>query len=158
MTLKSRIKELNLVHLSLSILMTLFIWTNSLLPGHLSSEQSGFFVEIASSLFQRININVPIDQLSFWIRKLAHFTQFFILGLLWMITLNKSRLNHTHALTTVILIGLITALIDEGIQIFVPNRGSSLIDVAIDLLGVITAGLMIQIFNQLKLRQQKHTS
>jgi VanZ family protein len=156
MTLKAFIKELNPVFLSLSLLMTLLIWTNSLLPGELSSNQSGFFVGIASNILQRVNMSVPTELLSFWMRKLAHFTQFFILGVLWMITIAKSQLSHKHTIFIVLMIGLMTALVDEGIQMFVPDRGPSLIDVLIDWVGIITSVLIFQLYQQLKMSRQKH--
>jgi VanZ family protein len=156
MTLKAFIKELNPVFLSLSLLMTLLIWTNSLLPGELSSNQSGFFVGIASNILQRVNMSVPTELLSFWMRKIAHFTQFFILGMLWMITMAKSQLSHQHAIFIVLMIGLMTALVDEGIQMFVPDRGPSLIDVLIDWVGIITSVLIFQLYHQLKMSRQKH--
>jgi len=118
--------------LILSILITLFIWVNSLLPGSVSSAQSGFIVGLADDLLSLFGIQVSLDTLSLIIRKLAHFFEFFLLGITLSIYLIKEKKTIYHALW----IGLIIAIIDETIQLFVDGRASSIIDVGIDFIGV----------------------
>jgi len=118
--------------LILSILITLFIWFNSLLPGSVSSAQSGFIVGLADDLLSLFGIQVTFDTLSLIIRKLAHFFEFFLLGITLSIYLIKEKKTIFHVLW----IGLIIAIIDETIQLFVDGRASSIIDVGIDFIGV----------------------
>ena len=72
------------------------------------------------------------------LRKLGHFTEFSVLGIwfAWLVGMLKKRpwLGLTG--------GFFVACIDETIQRFVPDRGSSLMDVWIDFSGV-AAGLTI---------------
>ena len=72
------------------------------------------------------------------LRKLAHFSEFACLGLLMGTTLRfygKPVFRATG-------LGLAAACVDETIQVFVPGRASSLIDVWIDTAGFAT-GLLI---------------
>lgn len=117
---------------------TLFIFTQSLLPGEVSSNQSGFIVDVLYPLIQRLGLNMDVDTFSFIIRKLAHFTEYFILGVLLYVTYQPSF--QTRKLYTIIFLqGLITASIDETIQLFTPNRSGELRDVMIDISGVMIA-------------------
>ena len=72
------------------------------------------------------------------IRKVAHFLQFFLLGLecslLSIMIFNVSVKRFISLLP----FGLIVSFVDEGIQIL-SQRGASIIDVAIDLVGYIVA-------------------
>lgn len=62
------------------------------------------------------------------IRKAAHFTEYFILGALYAKADPDTPLDLLE-------IGLFIPFLDEGLQRFVDGRGSSLIDVMIDLSG-----------------------
>jgi VanZ family protein len=123
------------IFLILTILMTLTIWINSVLPASISSEQSGFIVGIAQSVFLFLNINLSLDLLSLMIRKYAHFSQFFLLGIFWFQylyrVLNSKHKVHWYAL----LLCLLTAIIDESIQLFSEGRAFQFTDILIDLFG-----------------------
>lgn len=79
-----------------------------------------------------------------WIRKSAHFAEFFILGWLAFVAWRRGRqpdwkLRWSLLAMVVVVAG---ALFDEFRQSFVPTRGASLVDSGIDSLG----GLASQIF------------
>lgn len=117
----------------LVLLTTLFIWTNSLLPGSISSSQSGFITNLIYPIFKNI---MSIDKLTVIIRKLAHFTEYAILGItLAYFYLSRSKQN--KYLLLALLQGVITAVIDESIQLLVPNRAGLITDVLIDTSGVV---------------------
>lgn len=117
----------------LVLLTTLFIWTNSLLPGSISSSQSGFITNLIYPIFKNI---MSIDKLTVIIRKLAHFTEYAILGItLAYFYLSRSKEN--KYLLLALLQGVITAVIDESIQLLVPNRAGLITDVLIDTTGVV---------------------
>lgn len=120
----------------LVFLWTLFIFAQSLLPGEVSSNQSGFIVDTLYPFIQRLGIHMGIDTFSFWIRKLAHFTEYFILGVLLFVAYQSSY-QKMKLYTIIFLQGLFTASIDETIQLFTPNRSGELRDVMIDISGVI---------------------
>ncbi|MCD8069106.1 MAG: VanZ family protein [Lachnospiraceae bacterium] len=86
------------------------------------------------------------------VRKLAHYTEFTALGaelafLVWQV-LGRS-------VTTPLLLGLLTAVTDETIQIFSLGRGSSVRDVWIDFGGVVTGTVMILLVRKWRERRRK---
>jgi VanZ family protein len=122
-------------------LWTLFIFAQSLLPGEVSSNQSGFIVDILYPLIQKMGINMNVDTFSFWIRKLAHFTEYFILGVLLFMTY-RHRFQTKMLILIIFLQGFLTASIDETIQLFTPNRSGEIRDVLIDVFGVMNATMV----------------
>ena len=118
----------------------LFIWGNSLLPGEISGALSGFVKDMIRWLLGRKEAGDSAGH--GLLRKLMHLTEFLCLGmcLRWLfgMRLRKPVLHWTLPLGA----GLLAALVDEGIQLFVPNRGPSFYDVGIDFTGV-TLGVVI---------------
>ena len=117
------------------ILNLIFIWGNSLMPGHISAAISGFVRDFLSLFFSGAGEEGPVSGVGV-LRKLAHFLEFCSLGffLSFMMTLLKKRPFFSAPL------GALAGCIDECIQLFVPERGPHIRDVGIDTLGVI-AGL-----------------
>ncbi len=130
--------------LIISILITLFIWMNSLLPADVSSAQSGFIVGIIDDILSFVGISINLNTLSLLIRKAAHFFEFFVLGISLSIYMIKEKKTIYH----VIWIGLFIAIIDETIQLFVDGRGSSILDVGIDLLGIMFGLSTIKLYQK----------
>lgn len=138
----------------LVLLTTLFIWTNSLLPGSISSSQSGFITNLIYPIFKNI---MSIDKLTVIIRKFAHFTEYAILGItLAYFYLSRSKQN--KYLLLALLQGVITAVIDESIQLLVPNRAGLLTDVLIDTSGVIFGIILWITINKILFKTNKAIS
>ena len=119
------------------ILNLCFIWGNSLLPGEVSGAFSDWVKELLMKLLpMKENLSTGGGLL----RKLAHFTEFAMLGLLlgWMARLMQKKRWYPLAL------GAAAACVDETIQMFVPDRGPSLRDVGIDSCGVLTGIVLLQ--------------
>jgi VanZ family protein len=110
-----------------------------MLPADLSGASSGFVVNIVSDVFNFIRLDVDDDTLSLIIRKLAHFTEFFFLGISLSIYFIKEKIEVYH----IISLGFIVAVIDEFIQIFVDGRSGNVFDVGIDLLGIFVSLLFV---------------
>ena len=74
---------------------------------------------------------------SVFVRKLAHFTEFSVLGVLAVLlfTILRQRIPRTFLYAG--MLGLSVAFCDETIQLFVPGRAGLLTDVWIDTAGVI---------------------
>lgn len=95
-------------------------------------------------LLENVNayLNVQISPLSheaiYITRKLAHFTEFFVLGSVAFYVLRR----YSWAL----LLGIGSAIADEVHQMFVPGRTPQVMDVMIDSAGVAFALLCIYIF------------
>ncbi len=130
--------------ITITILWTLFIFTQSLLPGDISSDQSGFIVNVLYPLVNKMGLMIQVNDFSFLIRKLAHFTEYFILGLLLCI-LYIEIIKPNKLWLIVIIHGAITALIDETIQLFTPNRSGEVRDVLIDITGVIIGMILTKL-------------
>ena len=106
-----------------------------------STNQSNFIVNIITNIFKIENIEV----LSFIIRKLAHFTEYLILGFLTINMLNKNDISKKYLIS--ILICIIYATSDEIHQIFVPGRACQIRDILIDSIGSITGVYLYKLIN-----------
>lgn len=130
----------------------LFIWGNSLLDGETSGEISGGLMQWLAGIFGGAGSGGEL-----LLRKLGHFSEFACLGLLlgWFVTLLGQK-GFVHRFAMPLLCGMTTACVDETIQIFVPDRGPSLIDVWIDVGGV-CAGLSLLLFGYYLRRKRNKT-
>ena len=123
------------------------IWGNSLLPGVSSEAVSGGVLAFLGQFLPFLLTETGHTLL----RKAAHFSEFAMLGLLYG---GRHRLTKGETPAHLMLFGLTVACIDETIQIFTPERASSLIDVWIDASGfalglvvIVTANF---IYNKIK--------
>lgn len=121
-------KKLNLI---LIIVWMIFIFIMSSFNADTSSNQTGFIVNIISNTF---NIN-NIDLITLIVRKFAHFTEYFVLGLL-IYNYNKNVLK-------ALIICIIYAISDEIHQLFILGRSFQIKDIIIDTLGSITGILFV---------------
>lgn len=116
---------------------TLVIWGHSLLPAAQSSAESAWVMEAMAPLLALTGLAPDLRHTL--VRKLAHMTEFALLGALWTAALPPSgaggcSLEHSRA-SRVLPACVLTALADETIQLFVPGRSSQITDVWIDALG-----------------------
>ena len=113
-----------------------FIWGNSLLPGSLSGAFSDWVKDMLAFLLPG---EVPgVTTGGGLLRKIAHFSEFAALGaaLCWRFgMLEKKKI-------LALAYGFGAACVDETIQVFVPDRGPGLKDVAIDTCGA-AAGIAV---------------
>ena len=120
-----------------------FIFYMSQQTGQVSSGQSGKIVLLLS----KIGIEISKDNISnitFIIRKSAHFTEYFILYIL-LFNVIKHYI-HTKKIIFYSIMGVIIyAASDEFHQYFIPGRSAEVMDVCIDTLGA-SIGLAILFF------------
>ena len=139
---------------TLLILNLLFIWGNSLLPGPQSAALSNWVKEILLRLFGWLFDGSGIGGgKGGLLRKLTHFLEFASLGvwLSWLFGMRFGMPVRFAALSFAP--GVLVALADEGIQLFVPGRGPSFYDVGIDTLGLslsVAAIFLIKIYKNSK--------
>lgn len=112
-----------------------FIWGNSLMTGADSGSVSGGILAWLGQFFP----GLMTEEGHHFLRKAAHFTEFFLLGALCAVRRKTLGQEMKAGLAG---FGLMTACIDETIQIYVPGRGSSLLDVWLDTAGF-TAGAAV---------------
>ena len=115
-----------------------FIWGNSMLPGDVSGQISGGVFEYVEELF-----SVFGSAGEFVLRKLGHFSEFTLLGFLLAGLVCCFPLRRQDGFVLPLLGGLLTACVDETIQIFVPGRGPSVRDVCIDSCGVLLGVILL---------------
>lgn len=122
--------------MALLIVNLAFIWGNSLLPGEVSGAFSDWVKELLAKLFASEDMSRSGGGL---LRKLAHFSEFAMLGILlsWLF----SMLGRHHGFAA--LCGFLAACVDETIQRFIPDRGPSIVDVGIDTWGVLTGMFLL---------------
>ena len=144
-----------IAYLTITIIIMIFIFFQSSLPADTSQEESDIIVRFLSRLIDR-----DAELLSFIVRKLAHFTEYTLLGLFISLTAkehyNKKRYReeqhskkhyhdeHFHKgqfLIRIFIIPLICGVLyaasDEIHQRFVSGRSCELRDVLIDSSGVL---------------------
>lgn len=112
----------------LSIVIVILIFSNSLMNAEVSSSQSGLIVSFVQSVLGWFNLSIEANTLSFIIRKLAHFLEFFALGY----TMSKGWGLKTFFNFSLI---LIIATLDESIQLLSDGRAFGVLDIGIDLCG-----------------------
>ena len=111
----------------------IFIFSHQ--PGNESAELSGGATQVLLKVLETLNISIDGGTLHYIIRKMAHFTIFFILGCLWYITFrSRDILPNTSAFTAfAICVGY--AFFDETHQYFIPGRACQMKDVIVDSAG-----------------------
>ena len=111
-----------------------FIWGNSLLPGEDSGRLSGAVWEFLCRIFSFL----ATERGEYFVRKLAHFSEFAALGfcLCWLAGMLAKPWFFP------LFTGCAVAITDECIQYFTPGRVCALTDMLIDSTGVL-AGVLV---------------
>ena len=128
--------------LSIIILATLaFIWIHSCMDREDSSMESGFVYDLLCPFFELFMGKGNVTE--HFIRKLAHFTEFFGLGLELILFMRLEFLKVKPVLpVNAWVFGTFCALIDETIQLF-SGRGPAVQDVWLDSAGCLTGVLIM---------------
>lgn len=113
-----------------TILSIALIFIQSLLPGSKSDQESGAVLEILVKYFPKLT-HVRL-------RQIAHFGEFFLLGMGMQGTLYYGK---KYNLSKPTLFCTIVSLADETVQLQVAGRSSEIMDVWLDLSGAVV-GIM----------------
>lgn len=133
-------KRWNIVLVLLLALTLAFIWGNSLLPRTESQEISrGLLAELCAAL-ETVGLHID-PQNDHWLRKLAHFGEFALLGAELCALLFLNRRVRLQGFVNCAFAGLAVAVTDEALQPL-SNRGSQVQDVLLDFAGFVT-GLLL---------------
>ena len=137
MTTLRRNKIVSAILLILTLLWTSFIFSMSLKTASESSEISGGLLKSILLFIKDILwFEIDFSVLHNLFRKLAHFTEFFILGILSVGFIKSIKTSLTYPL----LYCLCVAAIDETLQYFTgAGRSAQLSDVLLDFSGSLTA-------------------
>lgn len=125
---------------ALTLLYLLFIYSNSMRPAVESSNQSQGLLRMIEKAFPFIVHTLGLTE--HILRKMAHFGEYMILGMLLAQTVRAYGVFPVRQLWLVPPAGFLMASVDEGIQLFTEGRSGQISDVLLDLCGVV-AGLLI---------------
>lgn len=130
-----------------TILATMFIFNNSMKTAELSSQDSGVIVDFLMSVFSKIGIYVDPEELINFIRKSAHVAEFTLQGILLA---NCFEMQYKRRVIYILFLGLLTACIDEYIQLFSPGRAGMVQDIFIDFIGTVIGMLIAGVSYKLR--------
>lgn len=128
---------------ALTALMICFAFYHSAMPAYESTEESEGLLYFIINFFSGLGISVELtDQI---IRKAAHFSEYFLIGgLMLTCAYSLDRFKTYRFIIQVLFFGLLSAVIDETIQLFSIGRSGQISDVLLDFSGVIAgAGIML---------------
>lgn len=113
--------------------LIIIIFAHSVMPAELSEEESANVLGILDIFLQKLNLDITFT--SYFIRKTAHFVEYFLLGLsvtctFWSYAKSIGRIVLPSLYTT-----LLVPMIDETIQYFSPGRSAEVRDILLDYSG-----------------------
>ena len=123
-------RRLAIKYISVAIWMLVIFLMSSEVAGTSSARSD----EIVRTI-QSIGVNAPTDLLTFLVRKAAHISAYFILGVLLFNLLKEYGLAVKKIIFISIGIAMLYACTDEVHQVFVPGRSGEVRDVLIDAAG-----------------------
>ena len=127
------------VLLLLVIVITGSIFYHSLQPAETSNLESNFLLAQLQALLQLFSLEGMVT--NHMLRKIAHFAEFFAQGFVltafFFLTWKRTYIYIVYAL----FFGLLTAVVDENIQLFSPGRAGMVEDVALDFAGILAGTL-----------------
>ena len=97
---------------------------------------------------KKIDEEKVITKLNYPVRKLAHFSIYFLLGMFVYGIFSCTKVNHKLLLSMIICI--IYASLDETHQLFVYGRTAQVLDVLIDSVGSLISMLLIKVIKNRK--------
>lgn len=133
--------------------MLLFLWVafiffHSFQPIDRSMEESGWVLELLQTFFPFLSM--------YLVRRLAHFTEFAVLGMLAVLLFGGRCKKAWQALLFSAMTGMATALCDETVQLFSEGRSGRIQDAWLDIAGACTgAVLTFAVWRLVKRRQEK---
>ena len=131
--------------LSIACMITIFIFSSKNTNESNSTSKGLIYkiVNICEDIFNKdYDEEKIIDELNYPIRKVAHFSIYFLLGIFVYNIFLLTGVKHKELIA--IIICIIYAITDETHQVFVSGRTGQLLDVFIDSIGSILAILLIR--------------
>ena len=133
-----------------ALAFTGFIFYNSSLPAPVSDETSYFFVDLIAWINAFLDKPVPLPVMNHYIRKTAHFTEYFVQALLLCNAFRAGRTDRNNSHGYILFLSLLTAVLDEYIQLFSPGRSGQVTDILLDFSGGFSGWLVFQLWKWIK--------
>lgn len=131
--MKNRKKNIFLI-LLIIWLCVIFFFSNQ--SGELSIKQSDTLIYKITDIVSTKDVKEKESistKWTFYVRKTAHFLEYFVLGLIIYIVLDLRKVK--YILTNAIIFSILCASLDEIHQLFVIGRTAKILDVIIDTIG-----------------------
>ena len=140
------IKRVSLTLLTLFVIAYIFI--NSSFDADTSDSHSLGVTDILNNFLHSLNINITLS--NHFVRKCAHFTEYFVLGVLLFYTVKAYISKLDYKILIAPACGLSVAAIDETIQLFSYGRSGQISDVLLDFSGTCTAVLILFFISRMR--------
>lgn len=137
-------------YLILTIIWMIVIFLFSSQNGNVSNMNNMYILDLLKKAGISLEYIVSYKTANFIIRKVAHFCEYFILGVLLIKTYDCYNFKRSETLS--IVTGFLYSCSDETHQYFVPGRGPSFRDVLIDTSGVLAGIIIILLIYKRKLK------
>lgn len=131
-----------LVWVILTLLWIGFIFSRSRQSADVSSEESASVLEFARRFVPFLSMRA--------VRKIAHFTEFLLLGVLLHFSFRSLQIRSSALLLGT---GLLVAAADELLQLFSPGRSCQVTDVLLDFSGVVVSVLFFALLSRKNVRK-----
>lgn len=130
----------------LTLLYVFFIFYQSMQTGEASGS---FSQDIAQMIIQYIKPleSISFEDFHFFIRKLAHFSEYAILAIFVILSYRKQPLPLPFLLVLMLFM-VVVPCVDETIQHFTPNRYGALQDVLLDMSGYCFVSIVYLFINK----------
>ena len=138
--------------LVITIMTAMFIFLNSAMSADDSSAESDFILMITENIASFLHIHDILSETI--IRKLAHFTEFAVLGLFLSLTVREFCGTFKGQIFKILFLLLAAPVADETIQYFPVGRSAEVKDVLIDFFGAVT-GLIVAAVICIVIEKQK---
>jgi len=150
------IKKIIKILLVLIIMFTIFMFSSE--RDTVSTKRSdGLIIRTCEFLLGRqLTENekeIYIEKYVVYVRKTAHFTLYFLLGLFFISFLKEFDFNNKKLIIYTIIFVFIYACSDEIHQLFIPGRSGEILDVLIDTTGGVLSSF---IYTSFRVRRRLH--
>lgn len=129
------------VYFILLFLWLAFIFYNSSANSIESTVQSNRVVRVLQNVLHSLDPEAMVDVST--VRTTAHFTEFFVLGILYYIGTFFIRYSRVSLFFHSLSLSLFTAFADETVQLFSSGRESEVKDIWIDIFGALAAHIIV---------------
>lgn len=122
--------------------------------GEKSRKTSGYFTDKVVQIIVKVKPDVNIENIEeivgFIIRKMAHFSIYFVGGILIFNFVSTFPLKLRNVVLLTFILGCVYSISDEMHQLFISERAGQIRDVLIDSAGVLIAILLMRKFKEEK--------
>lgn len=143
-----------LIYGILIIMWMVLVFAFSSQNGEKSQKTSGYLTDKVVQMIIKVKPNMNIKELreniSFIVRKIAHFSIYFIGSILIFNFLSTFSLKLKEVILLTTILGVLYAVSDEIHQLFISERAGQIRDVLIDSAGVIIATFIMGKFKEEK--------